>query len=151
MDHYPPVRVMIREAVEELGSPTTNTAVRDRIEANYPGTNHGTINAQRMVCTVNQPSRIHYPENQQARVCDDPRYHVLYCPSRARLEWFRPEKHGAWSIAQDDEGNFAICCDDGELIYPQRQERPAVVPEPAAPRPPRAATPITQARRWQDC
>jgi len=145
MDHYPPVRQMIREAVEELGSPATNTAVRYWVEANYPGTNRGTIDARRMMCTVNQPSRIHYPEHQRARPCSDPRFDFLYRPARGELGWYRPEQHGVWSIEQD-EGDFAICCDDGELIYPQRRECPAVVREPAAPRPPRTAISITQAQ-----
>lgn len=60
----PSVREMIREAVEALGSPTTNVAVRDWVEARYPGTNRETINAQRIICTVNQPSRVHYPEGR---------------------------------------------------------------------------------------
>ncbi|MFO7948121.1 MAG: hypothetical protein R6V19_15050 [Armatimonadota bacterium] len=138
----PPVREMLWEAIEELGSPTTNVAVRDWIEAHYPGTNRDTIDATRTICTVNQPSRIHYPENSRPRDCDDPRYDFLYCPSRGWLEWYKPETHGIWSIKQDSDGNLAICCDDGELIYPKRRG-PTTDREPT-PRQPRAAIPITQ-------
>lgn len=46
-----------------------------------------------------------------ARDCDDPRYDFLYRPARGRSEWYRPAKHGRWSIEQDEEGEFAICCD----------------------------------------
>ncbi len=145
MDHHPPVRQMIREAVEELGSPTTNRAVKDWIAERYPGTNEGTIQAHVLFLCVNQPSRIHYPENQRARRCTDVRYDFLFRPARGQLEWYRPEKHGVWSIEQDDEGNFAICCDDGELIYPQRQERAPAATRPSA-RPTRPATAITQAQ-----
>ncbi len=143
--HYPPVRQMVREAVEELGSPTTNVAVRDWIIGRYPDTNLGTIDAQRIVCTVNHPSRVHYSENRRARVCDDLRYDFLYRPAIGELEWCRPEKHGVWSIEEDEDGGFAICCDDGELVYPERRE-PTATPVEPAPKQARAAIPITQAQ-----
>jgi hypothetical protein len=135
---------MIREAVEELGSPTTNVEIRDWIEDNYPGTNRGTIGAQRLACTVNQPSRVHYLHNQSARECDDHRYNFLYCPDRGKIEWYRPERHGVWTIEEDEDGEFAICCDDGELIYPERRERSATEPS-TTPRT-RAAKPIDRSQ-----
>jgi hypothetical protein len=118
---YPPVRTMLWEAVEELGSPTSNVAVRDWIMGRYPGTNVGTISAQLMFCSVNQPSRIHYQENHRTGVCNDARYDFLYCPARGQLEWYRPEKHGVWFIERDGEDGYAICCDGGELIRPARR------------------------------
>jgi len=118
-----PVRQMIREAVEELGSPTANVAIRDYIERKHPGTNRDTINCQRIVCTVNQPSRVHYPENEKPRVADDPRYDFLFCPAKGQVEWYTPEVHGVWSIEVDGEGRLAICCDEGELIYTGRPPR----------------------------
>jgi hypothetical protein len=131
----PPVRQMVRETVEALGSPTTNVAVREWVEAQYPGTNRGTIQCQITICTVNQPSRIHYPEGRWARDCDDPRYDFLYRPARGELEWYRPAKHGGWTIEQDDEGGFAICCDGGPLIYPAARESSTAAPQekPASP------------------
>lgn len=143
--HYPPVRQMIREAVEELGSPTTNVVVRDWIIGRYPGTNARTIDAQRIVCTVNQPSRVHHPEGLKPRECDDPRYDFLYCPSRGELEWYRAVKHGVWSIEEDENGGFAVCCDDGELVYPGQEERAVTQREPAS-KQAKAAIPITQAQ-----
>ena len=59
----PPVWKMVKEAVEALGSPTTNVMVRDWILKKYPGTNKSTIGCQTIICTVNHDSRIHYPEN----------------------------------------------------------------------------------------
>lgn len=141
----PSVRQMIRDAVESLGSPTTNVAVRDWIEARYPGTNRGTIMAQLLISTVNQPSRVHYPEGRRARECDDPRYDFLYRPARGQLEWYRPAKHGRWSIEQDEEGAFAICCDRGALVYPGAREgkKPLGRHEPTAAPP---ITPVTPAQ-----
>jgi hypothetical protein len=44
---------MVKEAVEALGSPTTNVMVRDWILKKYPGTNKSTIGCQTIICTVN--------------------------------------------------------------------------------------------------
>lgn len=141
----PPVRQMIREAVEALGSPTTNVAVRDWIESRYPGTVRGTIQCHFIICCVNQPSRVKYPQNQQPRMATDPRYDFLFSQGRGQLEWYRPERHGLWSIEQDDDGCFAICCDGGELIYTSsRGERRS-----SARKTPKALsrlTPVTQAQ-----
>ena len=139
---YPYVREMMREAVEALGSPTTNTAVQDWIAERYPGTNQATVQAHCIMCCVNQPSRAHYPENQRPRVADDPRYDFLFRPERGKLEWYDPEKHGVWTIEQDDEGKFAIACDDGDLIYPRARQRSAEVSVMPPKRPSRAAIPI---------
>jgi len=76
----PSVRQMIYEAVEALGSPTTNVAVRRWIEARYPDTVPGTIRAQTTICTVNHPSRF-----SMHRIGAGPRSH---CPSSApRATW----------------------------------------------------------------
>lgn len=143
VEHHPPVRQMIREAVEALGSPTTNVAVRDWIEAQYPGTNRGTIQCHLMICCVNQPSRVSYTQNQQPRMATDPRYDFLFSQGRGQLEWYRPERHGLWSIEQDDEDVLAICCDGGELVRtgtravrkPYLKQKPGSMPR---------ITPVTQ-------
>jgi len=143
---YPYVREMLREAVEALGSPTTNTAVQNWIAEHYPATNQASVRAHCIMCCVNQPSRVHYPQTQRPRVADDPRYDFLFRPERGKLEWYDPERHGVWTIEQDDEGKFAISCDDGDLIYPGARQRSAEVsgfhPKPL----PRAAIPILSAQ-----
>lgn len=115
---------MIREAVEALGSPTTNVGVRDWIEERYPGTNHGTIQAQITISTVNKPSRVDFQQNRQPRLATDPRYDFLFSRDRGSLEWYRPERHGTWRIDRDDEGRLAISRDDGEFIYPSKEAKP---------------------------
>jgi len=122
MSGTPPVRQMIREAVEALGSPTTNVAVKQWIEAKYPGTNPSTVQCHLIMCCVNQPSRVHYPESCNPRTCNDPRYDFLFRPQRGVLEWYDPARHGVWSIEQDNAGEFAICCDGGELQYPAKRD-----------------------------
>lgn len=114
----PPVHQILRDAVADIGSPTTNVKLKDWIKAHYPGIPIGTINAQRVICTVNQPSRVHYPQNQRLRRSNDPRYDFLYCTGRGQIEWYRPEKHGNWIIERDAKGLFAIRHEGEELIYP---------------------------------
>lgn len=142
-DKHPYVREMVWEAVEALGSPTRNRDICDWIEQRYPGTNRGTIQCHLAICCVNQLSRLHYPENQRPRVADDPRYDFLYRAGHGVVEWYRPERHGVWSIVQDEEGNLALSCDDGELIYPGQAKRPPTEPKRVAAR---EAIPITQAQ-----
>ena len=138
----PLIREMVREAVEALGSPTRNRDVCDWIEQGYPGTNRTSIQCHLAICCVNQLARLHYPENQRPRVANDPRYDFLYRADRGVVEWYEPERHGVWSIVQDAEGSLALSCDDGELIYPERAERPTTAKPVAA----REAIPITQAQ-----
>ena len=119
-----------------------STAVQNWIAEYYPATNHATVQCQCIICCVNQPSRVHYPQTQRPRVADDPRYDFLFRPERGKLEWYDPEKHGVWTIQQDDEGKFAISCDDGDLIYPRARQRSGEVSVMPPKRPPRAAIPI---------
>lgn len=141
----PPVRQMIREAVEALGSPTTNVAVRDWVLGHYPGTDPGTFGHQIRFCSVNQPSRIHQGTNQNPRAATDPRFDFLFTPAPGHIEWYRPERHGVWSIERDDDGNLAICCDGGELIYTSTRGERKLLPRKTPKALPRV-TPVTQAQ-----
>jgi hypothetical protein len=80
------------------------------------------------------------------RVAADPRYDFLHRPERGKLEWYSPEDHGTWTIERDDDGNFAICCDDGELTYPKKQGPKTTASITQSP--PRAtrAVPVTQSQ-----
>src|SRR5690606_7447777 len=73
----------------------------------YPGTNEPSINAQIIECSVNQPSRIHYPSNQKPRVCNDPRYDFLYSVHRGKVVLYDPGQHGVWEIVEEG-GRFRI-------------------------------------------
>jgi hypothetical protein len=98
---------MIKEAVEALGSPTTNVAVRDWILKKYPGTNLSTIQCQIIVCTVNHASRVHYPENKKPRNANT-QYDFLFRPDRGKLEWYDPAKQGPWRIVETDTGLMKV-------------------------------------------
>lgn len=103
----PPVWKMIREAVEDLGGRTTNVAVRDWVLQHYPGTNPNTIQCHIVLCTVNHPSRIHYPQNKKPRI-SNARYDFLFRPDRGQLELYNPAKHGQWQIFKRDDGRLGV-------------------------------------------
>lgn len=120
----PYVWQMIRDAVDELGSPTTNVAVRDWILSKYPGTNRNTIQCQIIVCTVNHSSRIHYPENKKPREATGP-YDFLFRPDRGRLVSYDPSRHGRWVIRQTDDGRLEVGQADDENTDVLAEVQPA--------------------------
>ena len=96
---------MIKEAID--AGVRTNAQAKDWILARYPGTNPSTVYAQINFCTVNSPSRIHGPENQQERR-ERSRLDILYKTDRGRFEAYDPAKHGVWLIRRTDSGKFEI-------------------------------------------
>lgn len=107
MSNKPYVWQMIKEAVEALGGKTSYSDIKDYIRKKYGELNERTINSQIIVCTVNHPSRIHYPENKKPRVANS-RYDFLYSTGRGRVELYDPEKHGMWEIRRDEYGKLIV-------------------------------------------
>lgn len=103
----PLVREMIKEAVTALGGRCTRAQIMDYINQHYPGTNEHTVSTQIGICVVNQKSRVHYPENQRARICNDERYDFMYAVERGVYELYNPKKHGVWQIVKQD-GRLSI-------------------------------------------
>ncbi|NQT82050.1 DUF91 domain-containing protein [bacterium] len=103
----PPVWKMIREAVEALGGKTANVAVRHWVLQRYPGTNPATIQCQIVSCTVNHPSRIHYPQNKKPRMSNT-HYDFLFRTDRGHLELYNASKHGQWEIFQREDGRPGV-------------------------------------------
>ena len=105
----PPFWQLVKAAAEDLGGKTTNVAVRDWILERYPDANRNTIAAQITICTVNSPSRIHYPENQRPRTVDGThRWDSLFRPERGKLELFDAERHGLWELDQREDGKLEV-------------------------------------------
>jgi len=115
---------------------TTNVAVRDWIEARYPGTHTNTIQQHLRFCCVNQPSRVYQGFNKRPRMANDPRYDFLFARDRGHLELYDREKRGVWLIGQDAQGELFIRCQGGEAIYPGRKVRVGQPLEAQPPRPP---------------
>jgi len=98
---------MIRDAMEALGGKSTNVAVKDWILKRYPGTNHSTIQCQVIACTVNHPSRIHYPEAKKPRIANG-QYDFLFRTERGQLEIYDPTRHGTWRIVESEDGRLRV-------------------------------------------
>lgn len=99
---------MIKEAV--MKSPNvkiTYQEIKEYIRKTYGEVNESTINAQIIVCTVNQPSRIHYPENQKPRISNT-KYDFLFTVGRGQVVLYNQEEHGVWEIAQSDFGKLVV-------------------------------------------
>jgi len=82
-----PVREMIKNAVKELGGKANYSQIIEWVTKKYGDKNIGTIRAQTIACSVNQPSRVHYPENGKTRESDS-RYDLFYSTGRGEVEVF---------------------------------------------------------------
>ena len=107
MTERPTVKEMVREAVQQLGSPSSNAAIRHYIENKYGQINPGTLNCQITICCVNSPSRVHYPENQSPRFCDTS-LDFLFKTGRGEVKMYDPTTDGQWELRYDDVGRVVI-------------------------------------------
>ncbi|MEJ7812276.1 MAG: endonuclease NucS domain-containing protein [Gemmatimonadaceae bacterium] len=103
----PPVWRLVHEATEHLAGPMTYAEIKDYIRTNYGDINDSTMTCQIVVCSVNHPSRIHYPENKKARSCDS-QYDFLFHTGRGRVERYNPQVHGDWEIWADEYGKLSV-------------------------------------------
>jgi hypothetical protein len=104
----PPAWQMVKEATATLPPPFRNVEIRDWILARYPSANPGTIDCQIAACTVNQDSRVQWPENQRPRRCTSARLDLLYRTGRGLRELYDPERHGEWTIELATDGKLSI-------------------------------------------
>lgn len=125
MSDKPYVWQMIKEAVESLGGKASYPEIKDYIREKYGKVNESTINCQIIVCTVNHPSRIHYPENKKPRVANS-RYDFLFSTGRGKVELYDPEKHGMWEIRRDEYGKLVVA--QAGLEEPPEVERELLFP-----------------------
>jgi hypothetical protein len=98
---------MIEDAVENLGGKAKYSDIKDYIKNTYGNVNENTINCQIIVCTVNHPSRIHYPENKKPRIANS-KYDFLFSTDRGKVELYDSEKHGTWEIKINEYGKLII-------------------------------------------
>jgi len=103
----PYVWQMIKEAVESLGGKATYSEIKGYIKNKYVDVNESTINCQIIVCTVNNPSRIHFPMNKKPRIANS-KYDFLFSVGRRAVELYDPKKHGSWEIHKDEYGKLNV-------------------------------------------
>jgi RecB family endonuclease NucS len=107
MTERPPVWQMVREAIDHLGGVATYGAIRDFIKEKYGAVNESMITCQIIICSVNHPSRIHYPENKKPRSCNS-QYDFLFNTGRGRVEAYNPDAHGQWEIRRDEYEKLVV-------------------------------------------
>ncbi|UCE60191.1 MAG: DUF91 domain-containing protein [Phycisphaerales bacterium] len=119
----PPVWSKVREAIKTLGGSSTNVDVRNWILKQYRGTNKNSIQAEIIVCTVNHPSRIHYPQNRKPRRSTG-RLDFLFRPEagKGKLELYDPSLHGDWEIAQREDGSLVVQRFDESAEQPRDED-----------------------------
>jgi len=108
MIQRPTIYEMVREAIVQLGGKATNADIRQYLRSAYPGVNDNSVSGYIILCTVNSPSRIHYPEHQKPRLANNPKYDVLYRTGRGQVELYNSDVHGEWEIRKDDFGKLTI-------------------------------------------
>jgi hypothetical protein len=97
----PPVWQLVDEATQHLGGEMSYAAIKQHVWATYPDVNSSTLTCQIIICSVNHPSRIHYPENKKPRVCTS-QYDFLFNAGRGKVVRYDPDKHGQWEIAEQN-------------------------------------------------
>lgn len=116
MSQRPTIWQMVREAIENR-SPTTYSEIREYIRGKYGDVNEHTVTCQIIICSVNHPSRVHYPENKKPRVSDS-QYDFLFNVGRGRVERYDPETHGRWEMRPNEYGKMEVrqcdLIDDGD-------------------------------------
>lgn len=102
-NNKPFVWQMIKEAVENLSGRATYAEIKRYIKDKWDDVNESTINAQALVLTVNQPSRIHYPENHKPRLTNSgSNYDLLFSTGRGQVVKYKIDEHGIWEIYKND-------------------------------------------------
>lgn len=124
-------REMIREAAESLGGKATYTEIRDYIRGQYGAVNKSAITANIIMCTVNHPSRIHYPPNTEPRVANT-KYDFLFRTARGVVELHDRERHGEWEIRRREQGGVVVAQVGGQA-FPTGQGMNMVGTAPTAP------------------
>ena len=123
----PPIWQLIRDAVKPLGRETSNAEIKQLLAQNHPDLNEGTVNCQIVICTVNRPSRVHYPENKKPRLANGP-YDFLYATGRGKVLWYDPNQHGLWAIEETPDGLKVRRVDDSAEEVPSTPDIDAAEP-----------------------
>jgi hypothetical protein len=92
----PPVWQMVREAIENLGGRASYKDIIGYIKGKYGDVNENTIRCQIIICTVNHPSRIYYPENKKPRDCStlSNRCDFLFSIGKGEVVLYDPKNMG---------------------------------------------------------
>lgn len=122
---------MVKDAIIGLNGRARYSEMRSYIRNKFGEVNPNSINAHITMCAVNNPSRIHYPQNQKPRVATG-KYDFLYKVDRGVVELYKFEKHGLWEIREDEYGNLIVLQKPSEEIRQTIKQK--VIPKQVPPR-----------------
>ncbi|MGH9871588.1 MAG: endonuclease NucS domain-containing protein [Pyrinomonadaceae bacterium] len=123
----PPIWQLIRNAIEHFGRDVSYSEIKQSVWAEYPDVNSSTLTCQIIICSVNHPSRVHYPENKKPRLCNG-QYDFLYNTARGRAAPYDPERHGLWEIGESNDGSLVVRMSKeptGETVGPSDNQQSA--------------------------
>jgi hypothetical protein len=104
--------------MQHFGREVSYSEIKQRVWAEHPDVNSSTLTCQIIVCSVNHPSRIHYPENKKPRLCTS-QYDFLYNTGRGRVGPYDPDRHGLWEIAVSGDGALIVRMAQEAIAQPE--------------------------------
>ena len=107
MSIRPPIWQLVRETAEHFNREVSYSEIKQFVWTKYPDVNSSTLTCQIIVCSVNHPSRIHYPENKKPRLCTT-QYDFLFNTGRGRVTLYDPERHGVWEISETTDARLVV-------------------------------------------
>lgn len=103
----PPIWQLVRDAIQHFDREISYSEIKQFVWAKYPDVNSSTLTCQIIICSVNHPSRIHYPENKKPRLCTS-QYDFLYNTARGRVAPYDPDRQGLWEIVVAGDGALVV-------------------------------------------
>jgi endonuclease len=114
----PPIWQLVRDAIRRFGREVSYSEIKQSVWADYPEVNSSTLTCQIIICSVNHPSRVHYPENKKPRLCTG-QYDFLYNTGRGRVTPYDPELQGLWEIAVSSDGALVVRVAQEAIAQPE--------------------------------
>ncbi len=103
----PPVWQLIKDAMDHFGKEVSYGEIKQFVWWQYPDVKATTLTCQIIICSVNHPSRIHYPENKKPREANS-QYDFLFHTKRGHVAPYDVEAHGLWEIVEDADGGTMV-------------------------------------------
>ncbi len=116
----PPIWQLVRQAIDHFGREVSYAELKQFVWDQYPDVKDSTLSCQIIICAVNHPSRIHYPENRRPRLCTS-QYDFLFHTGRGRVAPFDPARHGQWEIVKKDDGALTVRLVDDAINPPDEE------------------------------
>ena len=113
----PPIWQLVREAIQHFNREVSYSELKQFVWGQHPDIKNSTLTCQIIICSVNHPSRVHYPENKKPRVSNS-QYDFLYHTGRGRVVPYDPERHGVWEIHQSPDGTLSVRLSQEPLSEP---------------------------------